>query len=61
MINIKQTNALTILSALTLLSQTAEVTMAICQDEQAAVEKKMVSLGSKFLKTRNLALNDLLL
>ena len=39
---IKQATALTILFTLTLLLHTLEVAMAICQDKQTVVEKKMV-------------------
>ena len=39
----EQGTALTLLSALTLLLQAADAAMAICPDEKAFVEKKMVT------------------
>ena len=42
LIIVKQATALTILSALTSVLQTAEVAVAICKKEQAIVEKTMV-------------------
>ena len=58
MIIIKQATALTTLSALTLVSQTAEVAMTTRQDKKAVVAKKMVmvSLRSRFPRTRKLEL-----
>ena len=47
---IKQASALTDISALILLWQTAKVAMAICQDERAVIEKKMF-MEKRFLFT----------
>ena len=48
MIIMEQATALIILSELILFLQTAEVAMAICQDEKAVVERKMV-MEKRFL------------